>query len=219
METWKITPGAANLVGRLIVSCHELNLDEKSKAIACKAMGNESVCEIDFLQADKMGLYDNLLATAKDLSKSTIDREVVIKCFGSRRHEQSALNEVVEVGQKLPVQLHIFLLVHLLIPLKIIGQTEDGLIGEYCNDGKSVKIENILLFKDDLGKDLTGKTVLFHYAPVIQAETDPEIIAYLLEEQKKCAHFMEALEDYNGKTIKIGEFSKAIKRTIKNMEL
>lgn len=219
VKTLEITAGANNLVGKTIVSCHELNLDEKSKAFVCKVIEGVKICERDFLQADKMGLYRNLIKTAKALGKKGIDLETVIKYFGSRLHEESALKEVAEAHEELPMPLLMFLLVHLFIPVRIIGKNEEGLIGEYENDGKKVRLEGILLFKEDSSRDFRGKVVLFHYAPVVVAEPEPALVKYLLDEQKKCQRFMEALDKFNGKTIEINKFSRSIKRTMKHLEL
>lgn len=220
VKKWEITAGAAHLISKLIVSCHELSLDKKSAALVCKAVDGGKVCEVDFLQADKMGLYNNLIATAISLRKTIINQEVVIKYFGGKKHEQAALEEVaVEEGRDLPLPLQMFLLVHILIPVKITGRCETGLIGEYANNGKKVTLEGILLFKEDAGKDLNDKIILFHYAPVISAKPDSNLVSYLLKEQGGCKSFMEALDNFNGKTIQISEFSKAIKRTIEKMEL
>lgn len=219
MKKWEITAGAAHLISKLIVSCHELSLDKKSAALVCKAVGGGKVCEVDFFQADKMGLYNNLIATAIDLHKTIIDQEVVIKYFGGKKHEQAALEEVAAEGKDLPLPLQMFLLVHVLIPVKITGRCETGLVGEYTNNGKKVILEGILLFKEDSAKDLNNRIILFHYAPVIMTESDSGLVSYLLEEQSKCKSFMKALNNFHSKTIQISKFSKAIKRTIENMEL
>ncbi len=220
MKKWEITAGAAHLISKLIVSCHELSLDKKSAALVCKAVGGRRVCEVDFFQADKMGLYNNLIATAMALHKTIINQEVVIKYFGGKKHERAALEEVAaEEIEDLPLPLQMFLLVHILIPVKITGKCKTGLVGEYANNGKKVILEGMLLFKEDSVKDLNNKIVLFHYAPVILTEPDSRLVSYLLEEQSKCKSFMKALDNFHNKTISISKFSKAIKRTIENMEL
>jgi hypothetical protein len=219
MEKWEITVGAGYLISKLIVSCHELSLDQKSATLVCKVVKGESICEVDFFQADKMGLYDNLVKTAKLLGKNVIDKEIVIKYFGGRAHEKSALDEAAIDIEQFSLPLQKLLLAHILIPLKIIGKDENGLIAEYENDGKRVRFEGVLLFKEDESRDLSGKIVLFHYAPVVMADPGKELVAYLLDEQKKCNGFMKALANLDGQTIEVDKFSKAIKRTMLLMEL
>ena len=115
--------------------------------------------------------------------------------------------------------LQMMLLVHMLLPIKIIRQTAGGLVGEYANLGKKIILEDILVFKEDLEKDLLGKIVLFHYAPVICSDPDPELIQDILKEQKKCRYMMEALKNLDGKKIGISKFSRGIKKTLGQMEL
>ena len=218
-SSWKITPEAARLISKLIVSCHELALDSKSEAFVCKTLEKKNnIDKTDFLAADKGGLYERLIRTADGLKKKTIDEEAVLRYFGGKGHEEVSLEEI-GFERDLPVVLQIMLLVHMLLPVKIIGQTTDGLVGEYANLGKKVILENMLVFKEDLGKDLLGKIVLFHYAPVVCSDPEPELIQDILEEQKECPTLMDVLDKLNGKKIRISKFSKGIKRTLEQMEL
>jgi hypothetical protein len=207
------------LISKLIISCHELSLDKKSSDFVCKVLGERAVCERDFFQADKMGLYKNLMATAESLKKDKIDRETAIKYFGSRRHVKSAMEEAALDGNEIPVPLMTFIFVHTLIPIKIIGKNDHGLIGEYRNKNKKIRLEGVLLFKEDEDKNLEGKTVLFHYAPIVSATVDDSMVAFLLEEQLAYNDLAKVIANLDGKTVAIYKFSKAIKRSMASLEL
>lgn len=220
MKNWEITTGAAHLISKLIVSCHELSLDKKSSVLVCKAVRQGKICEIDFLQADKMGLYDKLIETAVSLRKNVIDQEVVIKYFGSRRHERANLKSLgLNTENNFSIPLLQLLFVHLLMPVKIISADKESLVGEYENEGKKVMLEDILTFKEDKEKMLSGKTSLFHYTALVSTTLDQQIVNYLLKEQKKCKHFMQALDKLNGTRIKIDKFSKSVRQAMCEMEL
>lgn len=209
----KIAENARLLIARIIVSCHEMGLAPQEEALVRKAKAEEAISREDFKAAGKYRMYEDMEKLAREMGKKEIDVEIIPLYFGGRGHEKKVVEDIAR--ENMPDEWKpLYLLRHILMPVEIIGRDNGHATVEYVNGNIKVVMEDALVFNGDKGRVKAGGWALFHYASIVLFDPDSETIRRLLEEQKKCADFMEAAKLFDGKDVKIGKMSGLIEKSM-----
>lgn len=200
----KITEKAMVLFSRMLISCRVIGaINSIEKQIVFLSQGGREINTSKFERglAVKTDLLGNLALVAQDLGKKEIDREVIIRYFGGKRHIEKISRMIDDESNYLERSGREFLLRHILCGIVITARDGEYFSGRYENSGKTLIFSRLLPFKSDISKVRIGLKVFVHFNSIIKLDPDKKFWGDLLKEQAGSQRFMEALDHFNGQEI------------------
>lgn len=199
---------------RIIASCHLQGLTSADAELVKRGLAGKNMRSVDFKKARKEKIRQRLVKYARQPKIGLLNDELVFKYFGSRQHVFKISQDIREKNLKGEAKYKM-LVIHLVIPVKIINVGEDGLYDFiYRNKGQEVYFRGALAFRDFHKKIRKGSEVLFHFSSIISSLVNPSLRRYLLEEQGKSREFMEAVSFFKGREVNLTGIGRLIKRLV-----
>lgn len=133
---------------------------------------------------------DKIVEFSRAVNSSEVDSEIVVNFFGGGNHAAYSIKDIEDNG--LGKLWKIFLLFHMLLPVRIIGSDSRGYVVKYENFGREVTFFGIVS-----DQSLTeGAIILIHYG-IMVGNIDGDPASRLLKLQGNISRLEEACE-YTG---------------------
>jgi len=189
----------------IVLSCypvhHELNPD--AIVYLRGVINGQRKLDCELLLEKLPALKELLLGFAKKGGHEKITGEVAAEFFAGNEHYLKILNEFEEK------KLHIVpgsvyslrtMYAHLVTPVEIVGQDEDGFIGKYVNGQFDFLVKGLTASKNDVAtimnalKNSMPLMVFAHFATVVDVNPPRDFVVQIFEMLNHARYFVSACE-------------------------
>lgn len=216
MSAIKIKPKGLFFLERIVRSCvptpnnggmasreYLLKLAKKGEKIEFDSFRDEFPL-VNSCPVGLYNVYDHIREAAEKDGLTEIDEDFILDFFSGNYHIERASYDIREekiaeiVGKKYAVMDYV---AHVLLPVTISEIRNDFFSATYSNGGCSFEIRSLVAFPEEKEKIKLGDFVLIHYASIVFAGVEKDVVSRMLAAQFKHDEFMNACKSISASGI------------------
>lgn len=188
----KLTQNGLALLAGIVRSCmakraEEVNCQQLAFSVNPKMVSMEKFRQVFPLELETA---ERLILFSRNLKKENIDEEAVALFFGGEDHINYALKDIRDQGLRNGMA-KIFLIFHMMLPVKITREKNNSYTGLYVNQGIVIVFKNLQLIPCGDEQFEVGQSMFIHYGYIVRL-ANKKLCQAVLDEQSDNTRFIDA---------------------------